>query len=112
TPVLAAAARSYAMSRQQSVPVKFALYQNLPNPFRGSTAIRFDLAVGNMVRLEIFDVSGRRVRSLINHFMPAGRQSVVWNHRDDAGIDLRAGLSFYQLQAGSFGDRRKLVLMP
>jgi len=112
TPVVAAAARSYAQSRQQSTPVQFALYQNLPNPFSGTTGIRFDLPVGSMVRLEVFDVSGRRVRSLVNHFMPAGHQSVVWDHRDDAGTNLDAGVYFYQLQAGTFRDRRKLVLMP
>jgi hypothetical protein len=112
TPVTASAATSYAASQRSSVPAQFALYQNVPNPFRGSTTIRLDLPVARMVRLEIFDVSGRRVRTLINHFMPAGRESVVWDRRDDAGADLGAGVYFTRLQVDTFRDRKKLILMP
>jgi hypothetical protein len=116
TPVMASAATSYAashpVSQQSSIPTQFALYQNVPNPFRGSTTFRLDLPVGRMVRLEIFDVSGRRVRTLVNHFMPAGRQSVAWNQRDDAGAELGAGVYFARVQADTFRDRKKLILMP
>jgi flagellar hook assembly protein FlgD len=65
-----------------------------------------------MVRLEVYDVAGRRVRTLIDHFMPAGRQSIVWNQRDDAGAALGAGVYFTRLQVGTFRDRKKLILMP
>jgi hypothetical protein len=113
TPVTASAASSHAAAqRSSSLPSRFALYQNVPNPFRGSTTFRLDLPVGRMVRLEIFDVSGRRVRTLVNHFMPAGRQSVAWNQRDDAGAELGAGVYFARVQADTFRDRKKLILMP
>lgn len=112
TRVTASAASSYAASQRSSAPTQFALYQNVPNPFRGSTTIRCDLPVGRMVRLEVFDASGRRVRTLINHYMPAGRHSVVWNQRDDAGVRLGAGVYFTRLQADTFQDRKKLTLMP
>jgi hypothetical protein len=84
----------------------------MPNPFWGATTIRLDLPVGRMVRLEVFDVSGRRVRTLVNRFMPAGRQSVVWNQRDDAGAGLGAGVYFARLQVDTFHDRKKLILIP
>jgi len=84
----------------------------VPNPFWGSTTMRLDLPVGRMVRLEIFDVSGRRVRTLVNHFMPAGRQSIAWNQRDDAGATLGAGVYFARVQVDTFRDRKKLILMP
>lgn len=112
TQVTASAALNAAAQRVSSLPTEFALYQNVPNPFRGSTTFRLDLPVGRMVRLEIFDVSGRRVRTLVNHFMPAGRQSVAWNQRDDSGAELGAGVYFARVQADTFRDRKKLVLMP
>jgi len=110
--VTASAAINAAARGVSSLPTQFAMYQNVPNPFRGSTTFRLDLPVGRMVRLEIFDVSGRRVRTLVNHFMPAGRQSVAWNQRDDAGATLGAGVYFARVQVDTFRDRKKLVLMP
>jgi hypothetical protein len=65
-----------------------------------------------MVRLDIFDVSGRRVRTLVNHFVPPGQQVVTWDHRDDTGKALDAGVYFSQFQAGTFSDRKKLTLTP
>jgi flagellar hook capping protein FlgD len=112
SPVTASAASSAAASQRSSLPTQFALYQNAPNPFRGSTTIRCDLPVGRMVKLEIFDVSGRRVRTLVNRFMPAGRHSVVWDQRNDAGASLDAGVYFSRLQVDTFRDHKKLILMP
>lgn len=113
TPLLAGQAGSTSLRRAEvSLPVQFALHQNQPNPFRAGTMIRFDLPQGQLVRLDIFDAQGRRVRQLLNRFIPAGYQNVGWDHRDGAGMAVHPGVFFYRIQTSSFRDRKKMVLLP
>jgi hypothetical protein len=95
-----------------SLPTRFALWQNQPNPFEFSTTIRFDLPVGALVRLEVFDVQGRRVKLVTNHYYPAGYQAVQWDRRDEGGGAARPSVYLYRLTAGSFRAQRKMVLLP
>jgi photosystem II stability/assembly factor-like uncharacterized protein len=74
------------------------LAQNAPNPFRTSTAIGFTLARAGRVRLDVYDVAGRRVRQLVRGERPAGRHDVPWDGRDDAGRSVRAGSYRYRLE--------------
>jgi hypothetical protein len=76
---------------------KLTLYQNQPNPIRQSTVIRFAIPREGHVRLEIFDISGKKVRTLIDHNEPAGRHSRVWDGRDGSGESVAAGIYFYRL---------------
>ena len=92
--------------------MRFALHQNSPNPFDGSTTIRFDLPVKTPVTLEIFDVQGRRVRTLANATFDPGFHAIEWDHRDDRGNVLRAGMFMYRIQAGSNESQRKMTLVP
>jgi hypothetical protein len=90
----------------------YKLYQNVPNPFNPSTMIRFDVpAGGGYVKLEIYDVAGRRIRTLINNHEPAGRQTVQWNGRNHDGTPVASGLYFYRLSAPGFSETKKLVLL-
>lgn len=95
-----------------ALPTRFALYQNQPNPFNETTTIRFDLPVSTPVRLEVFDTQGRRVRTLANGAFESGYQVVTWNRRDASGNPVRPGVYLYRLQAGSFRDHRRMVLLP
>ena len=71
-------------------PSQFALHQCVPNPFNPSTTIRYDVPNGGArVSIAVFDVTGRRVRSLVDEARPAGEQSVVWDGYDDAGRKVR-----------------------
>jgi flagellar hook assembly protein FlgD len=94
------------------VPVVFALMQNQPNPFDRTTKFRFDLPQRTRVRLEIFDLQGRRVRVMANAAYEAGRWSVDWDRRDAAGSLMLAGIYLYRLEAGPFRSQRKMVLLP
>lgn len=98
-------------STEAALPTQFALRQNHPNPFNQTTAIHFDLPRGIPVRLEIFDAQGRLVRSLANGRFPAGFHALEWDHRTDRGKTLGAGVYLYRIQAGSFRDRKKMVLL-
>lgn len=87
-------------------PARFALEQNYPNPFNPSTAISYELAVPGHVSLKIFDVLGREVATLVNDVQPAGRFETTWDARDVA-----SGLYVYRLEAGSFREMKKMILL-
>jgi PKD repeat protein len=84
-----------ASAVDDSVPVRFALGQNNPNPFNPQTTISFDLPEQGAVILRVFDVSGRMVRVLVGGEMhDQGRHDVVWNGRDDTGRRVASGTYF------------------
>jgi len=95
-----------------TVPTVFALHQNQPNPFAATTTFRFDLPRSERVRLEVFDLMGRKVATLRDAWMPAGRHSPGWNSRDANGSPVRPGVYLYRLTAGSFRGQKKLVVLP
>ncbi len=92
-------------------PTRFALRQNVPNPFRGGTSIAFDLPVSARVSLEVFDTQGRRVRQLGGAYAP-GRHSVDWDLRSDRGERVAPGVYLYRMRAGSFRAERKMIVLP
>jgi PKD repeat protein len=94
------------------VPSRYALEQNVPNPFNPMTTIYFELPEAANVRLQVFDISGRLVRNLLNGAsMGAGRQDVVWNGKDDSGQQVAAGVYFYHMSTGSFSETKRMVLV-
>jgi hypothetical protein len=93
-------------NRHSSLPGKFELGQNYPNPFNPTTTISFTLPSKSFVSLKIFDALGREVSTLISEEMPAGTYTRQWN----AGR-LASGMYFYRLQAETFSETRKLVLL-
>jgi hypothetical protein len=92
-----------------SSPAAYALYGGLPNPFRHATQITFDLPVAAGVRLAIFDVAGRRVRTLVDRELGPGRHRPEWDGRDDLGRRAARGVYFVRLETGSFAAVRAAV---
>jgi len=88
------------------IPTEFMLLQNYPNPFNPTTLIRFGLPHSAEVKLEVFDLSGQRVAVLLNEHKPAGFHAVEFN-----ASHLSSGTYFYRLNAGSFEERKKLLLV-
>jgi hypothetical protein len=84
----------------------FNLSQNYPNPFNPSTVIKYHLSTATHVRMTIFDILGREVRTLLNEQKSAGSYQVNWNA---SGVP--SGVYFYRLQAGSFSETKKLILL-
>ncbi len=94
------------------VPTRYSLEQNVPNPFNPMTTIYFELPEEAAVRLQVFDISGRLVRNLLNGAsLGAGRQDVVWNGKDEGGQQVAAGVYFYHLSTGSFNETKRMVLV-
>ena len=75
-----------------------------PNPFNPSTTLRFDLPVGGRVRLAVYDVAGRLLRTLLDVELPAGSHEAVWDGRDSAGRGMASGSYFARLLAGEGSD--------
>ena len=102
---------SVAEPASEAIPTKFRLLQNYPNPFNPTTTIRYDLPVQAEVRLTIFNVLGRSVRTLVVQKQAAGAHSAVWDGRDDSGRQLASGVYVYRLQAGEFHKTAKMLLL-
>ena len=94
-----------------ALPQDFELGQNYPNPFNPDTRIEFALPEASFVRLEIYNITGARVRTLVNERLSAGRKVAAWDGRDDSGAALASGVYLYRLETGSFRQTRKMVLM-
>ena len=93
------------------LPAEFQLRDNFPNPFNPSTIITYDLAVNGFVDLSIYNVVGKKVKTIVNQNETAGRKITTWYGRDDAGNALSAGMYFYRLTAGGKVFTKKMVLM-
>lgn len=96
----------------QTTPTEFALLQNFPNPFNPDTTIGYELAESADVTLQIYNVVGQVVRTLIAaEPQSVGRYQVRWDGMDDRGMPVSSGIYFYQISAGKFQDVRKLMLL-
>jgi hypothetical protein len=87
------------------------LHPNEPNPFNPRTTIRYTLGDPGRTSLEVFAVSGRRVRALVRGWQDPGEHAVVWDGRDEAGRDVGAGIYVVRLVAAGREESRKLVVL-
>jgi len=92
-------------------PKAFALGQNRPNPFNPTTVIEYVLPESAPVKLEVYNLLGQVVRTLVDEEQMAGRYSVVWDGRDDLGREVASGIYFYRLSAGKFHAVRRMALV-
>jgi hypothetical protein len=93
------------------VPAEFAMGQSRPNPFGLSTTIVLDLPTDAPVRMDVFDVRGDLVVTLVDQTMTAGRHSISWNGRDVRGESLSAGVYFCRITAGAWTGTQRLLLI-
>ncbi|MCA9756184.1 MAG: T9SS type A sorting domain-containing protein, partial [Candidatus Eisenbacteria bacterium] len=94
-----------------AVPARTQLFQNAPNPFNPRTTIRFALSRSGPVELTVFDVAGRRVRSLVQGELEAGSHEVTWDGLDEAGNPLSSGIYWTQLQANGRSFSKKATVL-
>ena len=97
-----------------AIPKEFALGQNYPNPVSGSnsgTRIAFQLPSSGRVHLDIYDIGGRRVRSLVNANLDAGARSAFWDGRNDAGQPVASGVYLYRLEMSGKMLSKRLVIV-
>jgi hypothetical protein len=98
-------------TKSREKPSDFGLSQNYPNPFNPTTKIEFTLPKSGFVTLQIYDVLGRKVKTLVSEHLSSGYKSVIWDGKNDDGKDVASGVYFYQLRVGDFSEPRKMVLL-
>lgn len=97
---------------EEDKPIRrFSLDQNYPNPFNPTTKIEFVLSRSGQVKIEIFNILGEKVKTLMDQHLKAGRQLVEWDGKDEAGEEVASGVYFYRLQTKDFTETKKMVLM-
>jgi hypothetical protein len=101
-----------AVASKDAPPAQDArLLQNYPNPFNPYTRIVYILGVEGHVILEVFNVVGHKVTTLVNEHQRSGRKAMRWDGRNMRGDALPSGVYFYRLSAGDYTDTRKMILL-
>ena len=95
----------------QATPQTYVLHPNMPNPFNPETTIRFELPQATEATLEVFDVLGQKVKTLVSGSLQAGTHSTIWHGRNDLGAQVGNGVYLYRLQAGEFTQMRRMLLL-
>lgn len=93
------------------LPQEFALRQNYPNPFNPTTVIRFALPENGRVKIEIFNVLGQKITTLVDQYLTAGYKETGWDGKDSKGRAVGSGIYFYRIWTEKFTDVRKMVLL-
>jgi sugar lactone lactonase YvrE len=84
---------------------------NYPNPFNPSTTINYSLKVNSKVLLNIYNIKGQKVKTLVNELLLAGEHSAIWNGRDANDKQVSSGIYFYKLKAGDYQKVKKMILI-
>ena len=101
-----------SLDENLTIPTQFALHQNYPNPFNPSTQISFDIPEGSeLVSLNIYNILGKKVSTLLNNVVNPGKHKIEWNAKDNEGNPVASGIYFYELSSSSFTARKKMLLI-
>ena len=103
--------RAFSTARGTALPTDFALGQNYPNPFNPSTVIPYQLPAAGHVRLEVFNLLGQRLATLVDGVRSAGVHMAQWDATDAAGRAVGAGVYIYRLSSGRQTATRRMVLV-
>ena len=94
------------------VPKGFALFQNYPNPFNPTTTIKFTIPQKGNVKIEVYDIMGKLINTLINKDMNSGSYTVTWDGKNNSGQQVGSGIYFYRIQAADkFNAVKKMILL-
>jgi len=93
------------------IPNEFIVKQNYPNPFNPSTTIEFSIPKLADVNLSIYNVLGKRIRTIRMNNKQAGNYRVIWNGTNDLGAKVSTGIYFYKIDAGKYSNIKKMVFL-
>ncbi len=94
-----------------ALPTEIALMQNYPNPFNPETNIEFRLPSATNVTLEVYNLLGQKVKTLVSDYREAGYHTVRWNGTNDSGDLVPSGVYFYRMTAGDFVKTNKMIML-
>lgn len=111
-PIAVSTATTASIDKDQLIPEAFALKQNYPNPFNPSTQISFDVPTGSdFLSLNIYNLLGQNIKTLVNESLPAGRYTMEWDAKDMLDNPVSSGIYFYELKSETFISRKKMLLI-
>ncbi|MDA3812721.1 MAG: C25 family cysteine peptidase [Candidatus Cloacimonetes bacterium] len=87
------------------------LQANFPNPFNPETTISFSIKEAGNVKLEVFNIKGQKVKTIIDNELSADNHQIVWNGKDDRGKSVSSGIYFYKIKTAHYTATRKMILM-
>lgn len=93
------------------LPVHTYISQNYPNPFNSSTIIAFSLSEPSNTIITIYNLLGQKVKTVVEEQLPAGNHIAVWDGRNETGSSVSTGIYLFRIEAGSFSETKKLVLL-
>jgi flagellar hook assembly protein FlgD len=96
---------------ESQVPIEFSLSQNYPNPFNPTTLISFGLPQDSEVKVEVFNLLGQRVKTLLRSQEKAGYKTIIWDGKDESGKGVASGVYFYRVEAGKYNETKKMTLL-
>ncbi len=94
-----------------AIPDKYELRQNFPNPFNPETSIIYGLPKESNVRIEVYNLLGQAVVTLVNEKQKSGYHSVQWNGCDNSGTMMKSGVYIYRITSGGFTETKKMILL-
>jgi len=98
-------------SLKVGIPKQFDLSQNYPNPFNPETVIEYQLPKEASVRLQVYNLLGQHIRTLVDEQKEAGYHQVKWDGKDASGKQVTSGMYIYAIEAGDFRMTKKMVKM-
>jgi len=99
------------IEKKPKIPLEYKLYSNYPNPFNPQTRILYDLKEEAHVNINIYNVLGQKIFTLINKYQQAGSRSIHWTGLDNNGNPVPSGLYIYQIHANDFIQSKKMILL-
>jgi len=102
-----------SVENPQNIPAVIDIRENFPNPFNPSTTLQYAIPEGTSfhVKLNVYDVRGALVRTLVNQIINPGIHSVLWDGTDQTGNKVSSGVYLYRIQAGRFSKTNKMLLI-
>ena len=101
----------YSYKGNGALPTSFSLEQNYPNPFNPSTTFDYALPSAAHVTLDVYNVIGQHVTTLVDEFRPAGYHTATWSGTDESGSPVATGIYLYRLRAGDYTETKKMLFL-
>ncbi|HSP86935.1 MAG TPA: T9SS type A sorting domain-containing protein, partial [Ignavibacteriaceae bacterium] len=99
------------IDQESKSPDNYSLFQNYPNPFNGETTIKYNVSKEANVKIEIFNVLGERIKTLINEQQMPDYYSVRWDSKNDKGNTMNSGIYFVRFFSNNFSEIKKIILL-
>ena len=95
----------------ETLPLRYALEQNYPNPFNPYTTIKYEIPHDGRVNIDVFNILGQKVTTLVDENKIAGHHTILWNGLNSAGRAVASGVYFYRLKSRDYSDIKKMTML-